>query len=75
MKQTSGKHKSDDREKFKRELYEFSQLAALAIYEKRKQNSLLTKEEAIAICEKHKLDLLDYEITGQSLLTRDASHN
>lgn len=69
------KHKSEDREKFKRELFEFSQLAALEIYEKRKQNSLLTKEEAIAICEKHKLDLLDYEITGQSLLTRDASHN
>jgi len=69
------KHQSEDREKFKHDLYAFSRLAALEIYHKRKENSLLTKDEATAICSKHNIDLYDYEITGQSLLTRDASQN
>lgn len=69
------KYKSEDREKFKSDLYAFSRLAALEIYQKRKQNNLLSKEEATAICSNHQIDLRGYEITGQSLLTRDASQN
>lgn len=69
------KHKSEDREKFKRDLYAYSRLLALEIYNERKPNYLLSKEEAITICRKYNIDLYDYEITGQSLLTRDASQN
>lgn len=69
------KHKAEDREKFKRDLYAYSRLVALDIYKQRRLSNLLSKDEAIAICRDHKLDLRDYEITGQSLLTRDASQN
>lgn len=69
------KHNSEDRKRFKSDLYAYSRLVALEIYNKRKPSNLLSKEEAIAICSKHNLDLSDYEITGQSLLTRDASQN
>ncbi|MGD8782674.1 MAG: formylglycine-generating enzyme family protein [Ignavibacteria bacterium] len=69
------KHKSEDREKFKRDLYNFSRFTALEIYKKRKENNLISKEEAKAICEANNIDLTEYEIMGQSLLTRDVSQN
>jgi hypothetical protein len=69
------KHKSEDREKFKHDLYAYSRLVALEIYNQRKPNDMLSKEEAIAICRNHNFDLQEYEITGQSLLTRDVSQN
>jgi len=69
------KHKSEDREKFKRDLHAYSPLVALEIHNKRKPNNVLSKEEALAICSIHNIDLRDYEITGQSLLTRDAEGN
>lgn len=65
------------REKFKKNLYEYSKLIAVEIYKNRiKTNSLsLTKEEAFYIASNNNIDLSNYEITGQSLLTRDAVGN
>ena len=72
------KHKQIlDREKFKRDLYNYSQLIANALYHKRKESEMLflSKDSAIEIARNHHIDLKDYEITGQSLLTREASGN
>ncbi|MFQ5630730.1 MAG: SUMF1/EgtB/PvdO family nonheme iron enzyme, partial [bacterium] len=71
------KHKTSDREKFKQDLHRYSQLVALEIYRQRKQTDLLClqKEAAIEVAKNNDLDLRHYEITGQSLLTRDAEGN
>lgn len=71
------KHESTSREKFKRDLYAFSRKIALVIYDKHRQHSTLSvdKETASQLCEAENLELRDYEITGQSLLTRDANHH
>lgn len=71
------KHESTTREKFKRDLYAFSRKIALVVYDKHRQHSTLSvdKEAARQLCEAENLDLRDYEITGQSLLTRDANHH
>ncbi len=66
-----------DRAKFEKDLYHFSQKIALVIYENILQNpsASINKETAIQVCADHNLDLKHYEITGQSLLTRDANFN
>ncbi len=71
------KYESTAREKFKKDLYDFSMKTALVIYEKQKETGTLSidKNTAIAICEQHDFELEGYEITGQSLLTRDITHN
>lgn len=69
------KHKSKDREKFKKTLLAYSQQIALEIYKHRKDNPalILNKEMARQVARDKDLDLKSYEITGQSLLTRDAN--
>ncbi len=59
----------DDRDRFKNNLYCYSRQVALKIYEKRKeiQNYQLTVADAVTI----EVKLEHYEMTGQSLLTRD----
>lgn len=71
------KHKNTLQEKFKNDLYAFSKNVALKIYENFYTKGILSidKEAAIFLCKKENLDLQDYEITGQSLLIRDAYHN
>jgi hypothetical protein len=68
------KNQKRDREKFKADLHAYSQLVAVEIYQRRQQTAslCLKKEVALEIARKNNLDLSDYEITGQSLLTRDA---
>ncbi|NUM44574.1 MAG: formylglycine-generating enzyme family protein [Anaerolineales bacterium] len=74
---TKRKHRAEDREKFKGDLLQFSQFVALEIYRQRTGTAglFLPKEAALAVAHTHHLDLEDYEITGQSLLTRDAAGN
>ena len=62
-----------NREKLKKNLHKYSQLVAVKIYEKRKEaNSLqLSKADATDV----NVELEDYQMTGQSLLTRDAENN
>ncbi len=74
---TKRKHKISDREKFERDLHQYSRLVALEIYRQRQQTNLLylKKDAAIEIARQNKLDLQGYEITGQSLLTRDVEEN
>ncbi|MFM9948232.1 MAG: SUMF1/EgtB/PvdO family nonheme iron enzyme [Saprospiraceae bacterium] len=71
------KHESTSREKFRNDLLQFSHKIALVIYRNHQQNNTLSidKETARQLCQQENLDLQDYEITGQSLLTRDANHN
>jgi sulfatase modifying factor 1 len=71
------KHESTSREKFKSDLNAFSRKIALVVYDKHRQHSTLSvdKETARQLCEAENLELRDYEITGQSLLTRDANHH
>jgi sulfatase modifying factor 1 len=71
------KHESTSREQFKQDLRDYSRLVALEIYQRRKDGGelVLPKEEAIAVARQHNINLQDYEITGQSLLTRDAAGN
>jgi len=71
------KEKLTEREKFEHDLLYFSQKIALLIYENihKNPNASIDKESAIKICKENNFDLKDYEITGQSLLTRDVSHN
>ena len=71
------KHKNVDREKFINDLYKYSQLVAMAIYDQRQSQDLyyLPKDEAIAVARQYEIDLQEYEITGQSLLTRDVLGN
>ena len=61
------------REKLKRNLHKYSQLVAVKIYERRKTTNLLQlcKADATDI----NVELKDYQMTGQSLLTRDAESN
>ncbi len=74
---TKRKHKTSDREKFKDDLFQYSRLVALEIYRQRQQTNLLhlKKEAAISIARQNQIDLQGYEITGQSLLTRDLEEN
>ena len=71
------KHETTQREQFKNDLYSYSRYVALEIYNKRKETGLLylPKSEVVEVAEKHFIGLRDYEITGQSLLTRDADYN
>jgi len=71
------KHKTSDREKFKKDLHKYSQLVAVKIYRQRTQTDMLClkKEVARKIVSQNNIELSDYEITGQSLLTRDAEGN
>ena len=71
------KYDTPTREKFKKDLYEFSMLVALKIYSQHKQtgNLSIDKETASDLCKRYNIDLRDYEITGQSLLNRDIVHN
>ncbi len=71
------KYEHSTREKFKKDLLEYSRRIALEIFNHRTNTGFLyvPKAEAIAIAQKNNLDLTDYEITGQSLLTRDAEGN
>jgi hypothetical protein len=71
------KYQTRARGKFKQDLREYSRLVALEIYRQGQQAAKLhlPKEAALAIARKHHIDLQDYEITGQSLLTRDAEGN
>ena len=66
-------HQHVNREKLKKNLHKYSQLIAVKIYEKRKEtNSLqLCKADATDV----NVELKDYQMTGQSLLTRDAENN
>ena len=71
------KHETTQREQFKNDLYSYSRFVALEIYNKRKETGLLylPKSEVVEVAEKNFIGLRDYEITGQSLLTRDADYN
>ena len=62
-----------NQEKLKQNLHKYSQLVAVKIYEQRKEtNSLqLCKADATGV----NVELKDYQMTGQSLLTRDADNN
>ena len=66
-----------EREKFKQDLRDYSRKVAVAIFRRRKETNMLElkKETAIEIAHTNHLDLQDYEITGQSLLTRDMEGN
>jgi uncharacterized protein (TIGR02145 family) len=67
----------EDKDAFKKNLYSYSRQTALEIYNNHKKNKSLhlSKEEAIEVSRKNNINLEDYEITGQSLLTRDAEGN
>ncbi len=74
------KHQTGDREKFRRDLHAYSRLVALEIYRQRQTTAQLhlSKTEALEVARNNNIadtDLADYEITGQSLLTRDAEGN
>ncbi len=71
------KHRTSGREKFKQDLHNYSRLVAVEIYRQRAQADMLClkKEAALSVARKNNIDLHDYEITGQSLLTRDAEGN
>ena len=71
------KHQSSSREKFKDDLHQYSRFVALEIYRQRKETDMLflKKDAAIEVARQNNIDLQDYEITGQSLLTRDAEGN
>jgi len=66
-------HQHTNREKLKANLHKYSQMIAVKIYEKRKEtNSLqLSKADATDV----NSELKEYQMTGQSLLTRDAENN
>jgi sulfatase modifying factor 1 len=70
------KHTSECK-KFIEDLDRYSRLVAIKIYQQRIQMPLLylKKETAIEIARSSNLNLQDYEITGQSLLTRDSKEN
>jgi formylglycine-generating enzyme len=74
---TKRKNTLEVREKFKLDLYRYSHLVAVAIYRQGKQGDMLflKKEAAIQVARENGINLQDYEITGQSLLTRDAAQN
>ncbi|MEI6638865.1 MAG: formylglycine-generating enzyme family protein, partial [Chlorobium sp.] len=66
-------HENKETEQFRQKLHAYSQLVALRIYEKRKEtkNWCLSKHDATDI----DAGLKGYQMTGQSLLTRDAENN
>ncbi len=66
-------HKSMNRKKLEQNLHKYSQLVAVKIYEKRKEKKSLQlcKADATDV----NVELKDYQMTGQSLLTRDADNN
>ncbi|MDR0231907.1 MAG: hypothetical protein LBI82_07285 [Dysgonamonadaceae bacterium] len=69
------KHNKDIREKFKSDLLKFSKLVAIEIYKSGEYSKGIDKNIAQGICKKHNINLEGYEITGQSLLTRDVATN
>jgi len=71
------KHQTSDREKFKQDLHKYSQLVAVEIYRQRTHMDMLSlkKDAACKIVDQNNIELSDYEITGQSLLTCDAEGN
>ena len=69
------KHNNDVREKFKNDLLKFSKLVAFEIYKSEEYSKGIEKTTAQNICEQHSITLEGYEITGQSLLTRDVANN
>jgi formylglycine-generating enzyme required for sulfatase activity len=66
-------HQHVNREKLKQNLHQYSQLVAVKIYEQRKEKKSLQlcKADATDV----NVELKDYQMTGQSLLTRDADNN
>ena len=69
------KHNNEIREKFKKDLLKFSKLVAIEMYKSKEYSKGIDKNTAQEICKKHNLNLEGYEITGQSLLTRDVAGN
>ena len=69
------KHYNEDRERFKDDLLKFSRLVAIEIYNSGKYSKGIEKSTAQNICEQYNIILEGYEITGQSLLTRDIANN
>ncbi len=66
-------HHHVNREKLKQNLHKYSQLVAVKIYEQRKEKKSLQlcKADATDV----NVELKDYQMTGQSLLTRDSDNN
>ncbi|MBN2533437.1 MAG: formylglycine-generating enzyme family protein [Spirochaetales bacterium] len=71
------KHKAVDRESFIKDLHDFSRLVALEIFSGSGMGEgySLSREKAREIRQRNELSLSEYEVTGQSLLTRDAHGN
>ena len=69
------KHNNEVREKFKDDLLKFSKLVAIEIYKSGEYSKGIDKNKAMDICEEQNINLEGYEITGQSLLTRDVTTN
>ena len=68
-------HQQTKREKFKQNLHKYSQLIAVRIYQHRKENNTNTWQLNKADATDVNIELKDYQMTGQSLLTRDAANN
>lgn len=68
---------ANDKDIFKEKLHQYSQAVALAIYKQRKETNKLfiDKLTALQVAKDNDIELEDYEVTGQSLLTRDAKSN
>jgi len=69
------KYDSANRNKFKSDLLQFSKLVALEIYKSGEYSKGIEKDVANDILKQHDLSLEGYEITGQSLLTRNVATN
>ncbi len=67
-------HKKVNREQLKENLQKYSRLVALRIYEKWKETNALYLSREDALEAGVETGLKDYQITGQSLLTRDGAH-
>ena len=70
--------KEAEKEKFKQSLDNYSQMLALEMYAQRgklENMKLLSQEAAMKLAQEQSFDLKGYEITGQSLLTRDVEGN
>lgn len=67
-------HKKVNREQLKENLQKYSRLVALRIYKKRKETNVLHLSRGDAVEAGVETGLKDYQITGQSLLTRDGAH-
>jgi len=67
-------HKKVNREQLKENLQKYSRLVALRIYEKWKETNALYLSREDALDAGVETGLKDYQITGQSLLTRDGAH-